>query len=369
MNEQELYDKTVKCIRCGFCLEACPTFRITGQETESPRGRIYLVRSAIEGELNWKDTVKHLDRCLGCRACETACPSGVEYGDILEMAREKLEPQRPFIERTARTVLLNTVTKHPKLLAKLPFKKAPKLFSKGKAQQAELPRPESEATFPTVPTTKGTVNLLMGCVMDALYHPTNEAARYLIERQGYSVNKITQCCGALQKHSGKKVDQQQFKNFDGPIITTSAGCGSSLKDAGINAKDIAEFLYETDFQPPQNGQPITIAYQDACHLRHGQGIKDQPRQLLDRLPGVTRREIDDTCCGSAGIYNITQPEMARILLDQKWRAIEAAGVQTVVTGNPGCLAWISQAARENNSPIRVVHTARFIAERCHNKQA
>lgn len=288
----------------------------------------------------------------------------MEYGDILEMAREKLEPNRPLMERAARTFLLNTITKHSKIISKLPFKKVPRIISKGKAQQAELPRPEPQAIFPSLPAKKGEVNLLMGCVMDALYHPTNEAARYLIERQGYKVNKITTCCGALQKHAGKKVNQQEiFKHLNGPIVTTSAGCGSSLKDAGIDAKDITEFLDETGFQPPETGEPVTIAYQDACHLLHGQGIRSQPRDLLDKLPEVTRKEIDDTCCGSAGIYNITQPEMARILLEKKWRAIEEAQVEAVVTGNPGCLAWLSQAARETNSPIKVVHIARFVAER------
>ena len=359
MNEQELYDKTVKCIRCGFCLEACPTFRLTGQETESPRGRIYLVRSAIEGQLNWKDTTIHLDRCLGCRACETACPSGVEYGDILEMAREKLEPQRPITQQLKRKLILKTIT--TKLLNLIPIKKLPGL--------PPIPNKETKQTFPhhLNAGTKGEINLLTGCVMDNLYHTTNQAARYLLEMQGYKVNELKGiCCKALHKHVGIKQKQPQFP--PGTIAVTSAGCGSSLKDRGHNAKDITELITKTE---PTTKTPITIVYQDACHLLHGQKIAHQPRQLLDQLPGVTRIEIENAgdCCGSAGIYNITQPEMAKKLQQQKWQAIQKANPDLVVTANPGCLAWLTQAAEENKSPIPIIHIARFIAERCHNLQA
>lgn len=359
MNEQDLYDKTVKCIRCGFCLEACPTFRITGQETESPRGRIYLVRSAIEGQLNWKDTTIHLDRCLGCRACETACPSGVEYGDILEMAREKLEPNRPLTQQLTRKLLLGTIT--TKLLNLIPIKKLPGF--------PQIPQKETKQQFPHHPNagTKAEMNLLTGCVMDNLYHTTNQAARYLLEMQGYKVNELKGiCCKALHKHVGIQTAEPNLPKTT--IVVTSAGCGSSLKDRGYPAKDLTELVTNLE---PKTDTPIRIVYQDACHLLHGQGIKDQPRQLLDQLPGVTRIEIEDpgTCCGSAGIYNITQPEMAKTLQQQKWASIERANPQAVVTANPGCLAWLTQAAQEQNSPIKVVHIARFIAERCHNLQA
>jgi glycolate oxidase iron-sulfur subunit len=360
LNEQELYDKTVKCIRCGFCLEACPTFRLTGQETESPRGRIYLVRSAIEGEIAWNDTTKHLDRCLGCRACETACPSGVEYGDILEMAREKLEPKRPITQQLKRKLILKTIT--TKLLNLIPIKQLPCL--------PPIPRKEDAKQFPHHANagTKGEIHLLTGCVMDNLYHTTNQAARYLLEMQGYKVNELKGiCCKALHKHVGIKTKHPNLPKNE-IIAVTSAGCGSSLKDRGYDAKDITELINTIK---PKTTAPIRIVYQDACHLLHGQGIKDLPRQLLDQLPGVTRVEIENPgdCCGSAGIYNITQPKLAKQLQAKKWQAIAKANPQTVVTGNPGCLAWLTQAAEENNSPIKVVHIARFIAERCHNLQA
>ena len=355
MNEQDLYDKTVKCIRCGFCLEACPTFRLTGQETESPRGRIYLVRSAIEGQLKWEDTIKHLDRCLGCRACETACPSGVEYGDILEMAREKLEPKRTITQQIKRRVILKTVT--TKLLNLIPVKKLPGL--------PPIPSKEEPRQFPHHKNagTKGEINLLTGCVMDNLYHTTNRAARYLLEMQGYKVNELKGiCCKALHKHVGIKQNMPKLDK-NALIAVTSAGCGSSLKDRGYNAKDITELITTLE---PTSQDPIKVVYQDACHLLHGQKIAHRPRQLIDQLPGVTRIEIENPgdCCGSAGIYNITQPGFAKELQARKWQAISKANPDVVVTANPGCLAWLTNAAEEKQSPMKVVHIARFIAERC-----
>lgn len=363
MNEDELYDKTVSCIRCGFCLEACPTFRLTGQETESPRGRIYLVRSAIEGEIAWDDTVEHLDRCLGCRACETACPSGVEYGAILEMARQRLEPNRTFLSKLKRKAILTAVTRH--LLKLAPWRRISGI-------PVQIPKREDSAVFPhhEGARKRGVINLLTGCVMDDLYPTSNHAARYLLERQGFGVKVLKGiCCGALHKHSGLSRPEPKFP--EGDIIVTSAGCGSSLKERGYPAHDLSEFLVKTGFAPPVVGTPARVVYQDACHLLHGQGIRDEPRQLLRSLPGVDLIEIGDSgdCCGSAGIYNITQPQLARQLLDKKWQAIEQARSDVVVTANPGCLAWLSQAAQDHQSPIKVVHIARFIAERCHNLQA
>lgn len=356
MNERALYDKTVKCIRCGFCLEDCPTFALTGEETESPRGRIYLVRSAIEGQISWKDPRKHLDLCLGCRACETACPSGVEYGSILEMAREKMEADAPPLRRMLKRMLLAAITS--KAITLIPFKKIP-------GMRARIPRRESRKAFPGANSAApiGELYLLTGCVMDNLYHTTNQAARFLLERQGYGVMELRGvCCKALHRHTGIAGEEPSLPR-DKPIVVTSAGCGSSLKDRGYDARDLTEVL--TDVKPSRS-DPVTVVYQEACHLLHGQKIKDQPRRLLDGMPGVTRVEIEEPgmCCGSAGIYNIMQPGLARQLLDRKWASIERAKPQVVVTGNPGCLAWLTQAAEEHKSEIRVVHIARFIAERC-----
>lgn len=357
---------------------------LTGKETESPRGRIYLVRSAIEGSMDWDSSVqKHLDTCLGCRACETSCPSGVEYGSILEMAREKLESKnlRPFRERFARRVLLDTITNPNKLrwairLGKCVREFVTKCLSPDK-QEAIMPIPEtgewSSSVYP-IPTRK--VYFLQGCAMSVLYSVTNAATIHLLRMHGCEVliPRNVKCCGALHLHSGNVGSARKFAeqlicsmSEDIPIITNSAGCGSVMKDYPSkrvckNTKDISEFLIEIGYKPTPR-QNIRVTYHDACHLAHGQQIRNEPRELLKATPGVTLVEMDesDRCCGSAGIYNLTQPKLAKELLNRKWERIVETGAEIVVTGNPGCLAWIQQAASESNSKIRVVHTALFLA--------
>lgn len=399
----DLYERTMKCIRCGFCLEACPTYVLTGQETESPRGRIYLVRSAIENQLAWSEEVQtHLDSCLGCRACEPACPSGVQYGSILEMARENLEQRklRPWIERFARKNVLRTLTNpsrltlQTKLARALGVKRLPTLLSKWISHapvEAEIPTPEKGAwplTRYPVPTRP--VYFLLGCAMRALFSRTNAATIDLLRRHGCKVitPRASGCCGALATHVGyaelgrelaKKLIDSMPENF--PVITNSAGCGSAMKEYGHflagdakyahkaadfsrRVKDIVEYLHEIGFTPPPVSKPKRVAYHDACHLAHGQNIRSQPRELLRAIPNLELIEIEesDRCCGSAGIYNLTQPKLARELLERKWRSIEHANPDIVATGNPGCLAWIRQAAKERNSPIQVEHTAVVLAE-------
>lgn len=386
-----LFDKTSKCIRCGFCLEACPTFVLTGKETESPRGRIYLVRSALEGELNWNEDVQeHLDTCLGCRACETACPSGVEYGSILEMARSKLfaEKVRPLKERFARKLLLNTITNPNKLNLSIRLGSGLASLLTGnlteESQETRMPKTET-GDWPKgdYPNPSRRVYFLQGCAMKSLYSVTNAATIHLLRKHGCEVliPKNAKCCGALHMHSGDESRARELALAlieqmpdDIPIITNSAGCGSAMKEYvthistdaakrfSKNTLDITEFLSEIGFQPTARTE-AKVTYHDACHLAHGQKIRSQPRELIKATPGVTLIELEDAdrCCGSAGIYNLTQPKLARTLLTQKWEQIKKTGVDAVVTGNPGCLAWIQQAADEENSKIRVVHTARFLA--------
>jgi glycolate oxidase iron-sulfur subunit len=378
-----LEDLTTRCIRCGFCLEACPTFTTTASELESPRGRIYLVRSAEEGLLDWQDDVRpHLDRCLGCLACQTACPSGVQYGEILELARDKIERQKGD---KPKSLLLKGLT-HPTLLraqltasALLPGRRIPGFVSRalsGQPPEADKPVAQKPADLPPVHglPVKGEVFLLEGCAMRVLFPRVHQATRRLLRRVGYVVREAKQgCCGALHAHSGHLKDAEEmsselFRDLPGdlPVIVDSAGCGSHLKGpmGGADSRrifDASEFLFQnglTEILASSAGLNLRIAYHDACHLAHGQGIREEPRRLLAAIPGVELVPLPeaDTCCGSAGTYNLTEPGLARKLLDRKWANIEATGAEVVALGNPGCHAWIAQASREHGRRVRVMHT-------------
>lgn len=403
-------DKTLKCIRCGFCLDACPTFRITGNEADSPRGRIYLMRSVQEGALTLDNgVVRHLDACLGCRACETACPSGVEYGSILEHFRANITtsglytPRRSFALRQ----LLATLTSPFRLAASL---KAGSVFSKVTGGHNRIPAPIAElltgklgasVAMPGLPehislgrlpeynaaigTKKFTVAVLAGCVMRVMFHKTNQATVRVLQRAGCDVivPGNAGCCGALHLHSGfmpdalergrALIDALSGRKFDA-LIVNSAGCGSTLKEYGElfkadpvyaskaatlanRVKDVSEFLYDIGSAAPNGCYDRTVAYHDACHLAHGQKITKAPRELLQGVPGLKLVEIpeSDTCCGSAGIYNITQPDMARKLLERKVDFIAQSGASVLATGNPGCMAWIKQGLQERGIAIEVKH--------------
>ncbi len=417
MSSSSIDDKTSKCIRCGFCLDACPTFRLTGQETRGPRGRIYLVRSWRENVIPFDaDVVEALDTCLGCRACETACPSGVEYGSILEMARAHIEEAhaRPSAQSFARSQLLATLTNPGRLAASL---KAAGLFSKltggkmpgfaakllsGSADHAlSLPVAQGEAKVHTIPERspavgekRHTVGILAGCVMRVLFGGTNAATVRVLQANGCEViaPKIAGCCGALHLHTGfhaEALDRARalidafapvIETLDA-IILNSAGCGSTMKEYGdlladdpkyrdraalfaSKVKDVSEWLDAIGLTPPTRPLNATVSYHDACHLAHGQKIRLQPRQLLLRIPGVRLVEMEesDTCCGSAGVYNVTEPELARRLLDRKIEHLRATGASIIATGNPGCLAWIQQGAREAGLDVRICHPVELLDE-------
>lgn len=380
---QSITELASQCIRCGFCLEDCPTFQETGSELESPRGRIYLIRSAEEGKLAWSDVQPHLDLCLGCRACETACPSGVQYGAIFEQAKANIGGNNLI-----RKGLLTVTTNPPLLRAQLRaaemigMRRAPM-----KGQEANLPTLPfaSEALpLPFASERKGSVVMLEGCAMRVLYPEVHAATERLLARLGYETVKVTQgCCGALHAHNGdlktaRKMARQLIKDLpkDTPIIVNSAGCGSTMKEysdlLGTDETpfvervfDLSEFLFERgliDLLQKSPGLPGTvITYHDACHLAHGQRIASVPRTLLASIPGATLIELPEanTCCGSAGIYNVLQPEMARKLLDRKVDNINKTGATIVATGNPGCHGWIAQGCDEQRS-ARVMHTAEVL---------
>jgi glycolate oxidase iron-sulfur subunit len=393
--QSSISDLTSHCIRCGFCLEACPTYVLTGQETESPRGRIYLVRSADEGKIYWEDARKHIQRCVGCRACEPACPSGVEYGKILELAREKLEEESPH---RSKSWLLTGLTSPTRLrfqltLARLwPGRRLPKAiarFLSKEAPEADLPRALLLSSWPPLmeekcPPVKGEVYLLEGCAMRVLYPRIHEATRRLLHRIGYTVKEADAgCCGALHAHNGKLHEAQRMAKellhaMPGnlPIIVNSAGCGSFLKEIlllraeggaphATRIFDASEFLFEHGLSrtlTESDGLKTRVTYHDACHLAHGQGIRTQPRDLIKSIPNVEFVELQeaDRCCGSGGIYNILQPRLARQMLDRKWGFVQETGAEIVATGNPGCHAWIDQAAKEHGGRVRVMHTLELL---------
>ena len=410
-------DKTIKCIRCGFCLDACPTFRLTGQETRGPRGRIYLVRSWRENVIPFdSDVVDALDSCLGCRACETACPSGVPYGEILEEARAHIEANhlRPNTQSFARQQLLSTLTDPGKLVlslkaaglfGKLTNGKMPgfaaKLLSGSSDASVSLPTPQGEARVHNLPersAAKGEkryrVGMLAGCVMRVLYGGTNAATVRVLQANGCEViaPESAGCCGALHLHTGfhPEAVERMKKLIDAftphlseldAVVVNSAGCGSTMKEYGTlladdpafcqraqafaaKVRDVSEWLAEIGLTAPTKPLNATVSYHDACHLAHGQRVRLQPRQILKAIPGLNLVELDesDTCCGSAGIYNITQPEMARQLLDRKIANIKATGASIIATGNPGCLAWIQQGAKEAGLKLRICHPVELLAE-------
>lgn len=390
MSDRKLSDLTSHCIRCGFCLESCPTFVLTGQETESPRGRIYLARTADEGKLDWKEDVgPHLDQCLGCRACETACPSGVEYGAILEMARTRVEEVH---KHRAKRMFLDGLSSPTKMRIQLglskiiPGKRIPAILSRilsGQAPEADKPTPQPSFPWPpldeaALPEIKGQVYMLEGCVMRVMYPNVHEATRRLMRRIGYAVKPTSSgCCGALHAHNGfLEVGQEYAKRLaetmpaDLPIIVNSAGCGSHMKEQaafGDRVKDISEFFVENgllDLLSQLPEREATATYHDACHLVHGQKIRIQPRQLLNAIPGLELIEMPeaDMCCGSAGIYNVTQPKLARELLERKYANAESTGASLIVMGNPGCHGWIAQAVREHGERMKVLHLAEMLEQ-------
>lgn len=375
----ELSDLTAQCIRCGFCLESCPTFIESGKETASPRGRIYLVRSAVEGSFSWTEGIaEHLDGCLGCRACETACPSGVRYGEILEQARQEVETRRP---QRAKKALLD-LTANPRLFglaSRLPGRRMPGFLSRALTKEkssALKPVPQSVKTWTpldNLPPVKGKVVLWQGCAMRVLYPNVHEATRRLLRRLGFeSVISSADCCGALHAHNGylrearaKLAESLRVISSDTTIIVNSAGCGSWMKDAapGRPIYDISEFLWANggvELMQQSRGLDETATYHDACHLAHGQRIRSQPREMLAAVPNLKLVELNesDHCCGSAGIYNVLQPSMAQRLGERKWKNIEATGARIVVLGNPGCHAWIAQQAL--GSSVDVLHLAEIL---------
>jgi glycolate oxidase iron-sulfur subunit len=401
-----------KCVHCGFCLQTCPSYVLLGSETDSPRGRIYAMRAGVEGRITLTaPVVEHFDTCLGCMACETACPSGVRYAPLIEQTRATVEAgfRRPWTERLFRRVLFSTLPfarrlralAFPLLLMQL-FRRATGLLrllpARVRSMLALAPDvhvdsllKETPAFTPAVGTRRLRVGLLTGCVQRAFFGAVNRATASVLAAEGCDVTAPTSqgCCGALALHAGEAEDARAFARalitaFDKAdldvIAVNAAGCGSAMKEYGHllagdpawadqaaafarRVKDFTEVL--TMIGPPRAHRsplPLTVAYHDACHLGHAQGIRREPRDLLNGIPGLVLVPVAeaDLCCGSAGIFNLTRPEMAEELGRRKATRLSEAKPDLVVTSNPGCILQIRAAARKQGFTYGVAHIAEVL---------
>ncbi|MGI9534388.1 MAG: (Fe-S)-binding protein [Thermodesulfobacteriota bacterium] len=398
------------CVHCGFCLSACPTYVETGNELDSPRGRIYLIKSVMEEKIPLGNSVvEHLDKCLGCLACETACPSGVKYRFLIESSRAQIERnyRRSLSDKLYRGFIFKLIPYQKKLGMFLPilylYNKTGirKLFAatgilrkiSKKLYRMEQMIPSVDnikikkypEVIPSRDETRYKVALLTGCVQNVFFSKTNTATIEVLTKLGCEVIVPTDqtCCGALSNHSGRLEEGREFarKLIDTFIsldidylIVNSAGCGSSIKEYGEllandseyseragklsgKTRDIIEFIDEIGIKGNLKTMNLKVTYQDACHISHGQSIRTAPRNILSQIPGLQLIEMNesDHCCGSAGIYNLVQPEMAEKILFRKISNIKETGSDMLVAGNPGCLLQIQKGIRENRLKIKTAH--------------
>ena len=377
-NEFVDHEKFFDCVHCGLCLPFCPTYAELGTEMDSPRGRILTLRALQEGRFDLDpEVVRHLDLCLGCRACETACPSGVQYGALIEGARPYIEQHyaRPLHERLVRRAID----------AIFPNPVGVRLF-------AWLSSAVLHERYTPVGDQRYRVAMLSGCVMPELFGTTNQATVKVLRHNGCEVlvPKSQACCGALLLHNGNKYEAlalarrnvEVFSELDiDALIINASGCGAMMKEYGellkddpvyreraeqlaTKMKDVSEFLAEIEPTTPTRPLNKTVAYHDACHLAHGQQVRAQPRALLATIPGLRLTELpeSDWCCGSAGTYNITEPEMAERLMRRKIDNIQRTEAETVVMGNPGCLMQIRAGLQQRGLAVDAVHTVDLLAE-------
>ncbi len=384
-------DLLSQCVHCGFCLQACPTYVLWGNEMDSPRGRIYLMDMLNQGETAMTPKfVQHMDACLGCVSCMTACPSGVNYGKLIEETRSQIEHQysRPLPQRLLRWGILHTFPNVALLRIGRMFLAAYQKLGLPSlnALMPKLGKREdvSEIT-PAQGEKRARVGLMLGCVQREFLPEINAATVRVLAAEGCEVIAPAEqpCCGALLMHAGKDeaalaLTHRLFATFEkagvDTIITNAGGCGSHLKEFSTNfngqVKDIAEFLMELG--PRAERHPLTkcVAYHDSCHLQHAQKVRTQPRQLLAGIPGLALAEMPESalCCGSAGIYNLVQPDTANELGDRKAAHIQAIAPDTVATGNVGCIlqmqAALSRYPQSKRPPV--VHTIQLLDESIRN---
>jgi glycolate oxidase iron-sulfur subunit len=402
------------CIHCGFCLPTCPTFAVLGVEMDSPRGRIRLMKTVWEHRLGADSPglEDHISKCLDCRACETACPSGVEYGKLVEGARSQIVVARARspIERLIRTAAFEWLLPHRRVLgAFATLSIAAKRLGMGSLMRATrvgvagrladlldlLPdRATATRRLATPPRgdRRGRVAMLEGCVMGSVFGETNAATARVLARNGVEVVATVDqtCCGALHAHAGERdlardLARRNIAAFEqtaaDAVIVNAAGCGAAMKEYGwllkddpkwsgrasafaAKVKDATEFLGNLGISERPGPLHARVTWDDPCHLLHGQKIREQPRALLAAIPGleVVPLEEADWCCGSAGTYNVTQPDLARSILERKIANIVRTGADTVVTANPGCLMQIQSGLRNADHKVRVVHLLDLLDE-------
>ena len=402
---QDLIDD---CVHCGFCLPTCPTYALWGEEMDSPRGRIHLMNQASQGEPMTESMVGHMDACLGCMACVTACPSGVQYDKLIEATRAQIERRfdRPRSQRLLRAAIF-AVFPYPRRLhaLRLPLKAyqrsgAQKLLRRSgllerlsptlATMESVAPRVEDNVKLPALVSARGprraVVGMLTGCVQREFFPGVNAATARVLSAEGCDVvvPQSQGCCGALSAHNGRRAEAQSFArrlidSFDEQavehVVVNSAGCGSTMKEYAElladdpayadraehfahRVRDITELLVELGPVAPRHPVPMVVAYHDACHLAHAQGVRTPPRELLNAVPGVQVREIAEgsMCCGSAGVYNLINPEPARELGDRKAKNVAATKADLLVTANPGCLLQVTDALRRSGTSIATAHT-------------
>lgn len=410
-----------RCVHCGLCLNACPTYRELGLEMDSPRGRIYQMVQVAGGAPVSPSYVEHIELCLACRACETACPSGVQYGRLVEAARAEIESRvrRGPLARLIRRFVFGHLLQSPALMTVagtiLYLFQASGLKSlvralrimrvAGKLGDLEELAPAAEPpfffsqigkVFPAEGRPSHRVAFLAGCIANVSFARLNEATVRVLQKNGCDVviPENQGCCGALHVHAGLRDEARNLarRNIDAvleggfdAVITNAAGCGSTLKEYhelleddpeyaekarqfSSLMKDVNEFLASIELNRDMGPVSATATYQDSCHLAHGQRIRIAPRRLLEAVPGLKFREmpLSDLCCGSAGIYNVLQNEMAMQILQKKMDSVNSTGAEVIVTANPGCMLQLQAGARLYGKKQRVVHVVEILDEAYRN---
>ena len=403
-----LYEQTLECVHCGLCLPACPTYRETGRETSSPRGRVYLMRGVAEGRIPLgPEVAAEMYLCLGCRACETACPSGVPYGSMVETMRAEVEHaglRRGLAKRVESIALRELVPRARRLrlaidvlalvqrlrLDRLAARLLPASLGDLVALAPRVPPRRARRPLPAFVRAsgarRGRVALLEGCVMPELFGAVNHATARVLARNGFDVvvPEAQGCCGALHAHAGdlataRDLERRNVAAFRAAdvdaVVVNSAGCGAAMRAAGEwlpgegaalaeKVRDVCEFLDAEGLRAPLGAFHARVCYDDPCHLVHGQRVADAPRRLLRRIPGLELVSHDDptSCCGAAGIYSLTHREMATAVLDRKMATLAAAVPDVIASGNPGCLMQLRTGATRLGLTARIAHPIELLDE-------